>query len=536
MRIIYPYLKWIWSGLIVGAIVTPIVTSLVQEGKPKLSDNVITWFTDPSNLWISLPAFTILVVISLVAKRDHKRAEWKKAFKLIKSTKRLKPQDLYSNYEICKPGETAPPKKRPFYDYYEPRQYTAHHPTVTEAPKNDTELLNAVRQGEHVLLVGPPTRGKTRTAYELIKKLNEYTIVIPKDNTATPTEAMKYLQGRQVVLFLDDLNYQKDSATVNLMDFYDEIAKMAQTVVMVATCRSGSELREVSDLLTHKLKQLYERFTWELTLVDPSQEEKERVAQKSGLQITEKNIKSAPTFGWIVMEDAFEEMYRRFRRLRISAQETLWTLQLLSAAKIFPLTHRRVDQVRTQLFNPHPHSRLEDELRVLTEEDFLKEPSSQDPVVPEDAYLSTETTKVVVSYREERTPQEDFTALRAILIQLEDTEGLEALGISWHNHYNDKKQALICFREASNLDPTNSRYYLIQGFFHAELQQYEEAIKANQQATKYKPDYADAWCVLGLAHAELQQYEEAIKAYKQATKHKPDYADAWYRRGLAHSR
>lgn len=58
--------------------------------------------------------------------------------------------------------------------------------------------------------------------------------------------------------------------------------------------------------------------------------------------------------------------------------------------------------------------------------------------------------------------------------------------------------------------------YILYGFCHYELGNYEQAIFVFSQAIGINPYYADAYNFLGLAYFNLGQYEQALKEYTSA--------------------
>ncbi len=142
-------------------------TSYLQEGTFKIADDIREWLTSPAHQGIAASVTVLLLIITWISWYDHRREAWKQAFKLIKPVKQIRPQDLNNEFLVCKPGEVAPTDKRPFYEGYLPRRFQPYHPqdaTQRNRPTDDAQLLAAVQRGEHVLLVGTPTQGKTRTA------------------------------------------------------------------------------------------------------------------------------------------------------------------------------------------------------------------------------------------------------------------------------------------------------------------------------------------------------------------------------------
>ncbi|HEU5370557.1 MAG TPA: tetratricopeptide repeat protein, partial [Ktedonobacterales bacterium] len=92
-------------------------------------------------------------------------------------------------------------------------------------------------------------------------------------------------------------------------------------------------------------------------------------------------------------------------------------------------------------------------------------------------------------------------------------------GVREYNNGN-YAQALMCIREAVQLDhPTYQRYYKL-GETYRRLNQLQDAIGAFQKAASIRPCY-DAYFQIGLAYRDLKQFSAAASAFAQARKFDP---------------
>ncbi len=92
-------------------------------------------------------------------------------------------------------------------------------------------------------------------------------------------------------------------------------------------------------------------------------------------------------------------------------------------------------------------------------------------------------------------------------------------GVREYNNGNYAK-ALLCIREAVQLDtPTYPRYYKL-GETYRRLNQLPDAIGAFQKAASIRPGY-DVYFQIGLAQRDLKQFSAAASALMQARKYEP---------------
>ena len=183
-----------------------------------------------------------------VIRRDRERRERLQGeFDLYKPVDELVPSDF--GFEYLEPGETADPDRdRPYYLTYVPR--TMVPVDAAEAGRSapaysEKRIADELRAGHRVALHGPPTMGKSRTAYEITGQLRGWTVVRLKktaDAMPSPEAFAEWLTGTDAVLVIDDLN---DFA--NLPIDWDALCGpdglgQANTFAVLALCRDGSEL------------------------------------------------------------------------------------------------------------------------------------------------------------------------------------------------------------------------------------------------------------------------------------------------------
>ena len=511
MHKLYPFLEWYWKKI--EAMITTVLLSLVviswfKEGEITFSSSAFQWLLSPTVSCILLSLFLLApAVLTLFARRSYKRVKWRSSFDLCTATDKLTPEDV--GFTVLSHGIKSEPNERPYYQGYLSRAYRSSRNTHQENDilTNDREVLERIKRRKpikSILLVGRPTEGKTRAAYELLKALSDFTVVSIKPNNSIPSESFRLLKEKRIVIFIDDLNHYVDRPA-DLDRLYTETKKVAKQCVILATCGDGPELSQVVHPSSN-LNRFYEHFAYELSFVPITNDEKQQIASESRLSITADRLLIAPTPGWVVMDHARITMEARLKGLTQETEDTLHTLKLLRVAGVGPPTHQRVENVLKAVFQ-YQNTRLPLALAELAKNAFIKLPAIQEPIQPEEAYL-----RDVVSYVDGKHPKDDLNTLGQMLIDARDAEGLHYLAIT----IADK------------------------------LKNYSKAIQYLQQAIIFKMNFYQAWYSIGLVHYEggnecmkLQQpmlaslaYKKSISAYEKALKINPNYYQAWNNIGI----
>jgi hypothetical protein len=96
-----------------------------------------------------------------------------------------------------------------------------------------------------LLIIGRPKSGKTRLAWEVIRKHPDAVLVIPRKPMPPQEFETAGLSGRQVIIFCDDLH----SVAEQFQPLYwcDRFRTIASTVYVIATSRDGLEWKRVRD-------------------------------------------------------------------------------------------------------------------------------------------------------------------------------------------------------------------------------------------------------------------------------------------------
>lgn len=159
---------------------------------------------------------------------------------------------------------------RVYYDFYLGRA-------------EDKKIQELVKKKQNVLIVGRPLSGKTRAAYESIKKLKwwrDVLVAIPQDIELENFRLPKHFKfWRKRILFIDDLNIFVEKNNFEHVLY----GAKEKGIPIVATCRSGEEYKKVegkmADVNLH-LESKFEDNIIELGTIE--QEKGENIAKQVG--------------------------------------------------------------------------------------------------------------------------------------------------------------------------------------------------------------------------------------------------------------
>jgi tetratricopeptide (TPR) repeat protein len=333
-------------------------------------------------------------------------------------------------------------------------------------------------------------------------------VVRPTSRPTPPDAAFSLVNGRRIILLLEDLN----SYTLGFPDLKEFAAKLSQyadTWAVAATCRDGPELGAVRKAIGTSLRRFYEDIPLKLGLLPLTAAEKAQLAQGIGREWSIHDSAHFPTPGSITMEEPLEVMCERFQSLGAAEKDALRGLKLLTTAGILPLTHHRLQAILERIFNRILH--LGDCLDSLAEQSFIRRPAHQDPIQPEPAYLQG-----AVVYINGRTPQDDFPLLAGVLETIADAEGLFYLGLTYTMNPNKLQDALAVYERALQLDPQHSGSWLNKGLTLEELGRYTEALEARERALQLNPEHSETWHNKGAILVRLARHAEALEAYERA--------------------
>jgi len=432
--------------------------------------------------------------------------------------------------------EVVAQDERPYHEHdYVPRtaiDYAALGRPDPQPRYTEERLVELLRNGKGFTLQGQPTDGKSRTIYEVIRRMDGYHVVSPKLKDGLSHEDIGLLlKGRKIVLLLDDLtNYV--GAGLDLRELGKSLNRNQVSWVVASTCRDGPQLESVRTAQTEGLGTFYENIPLKLKLLELTTAEKGLLAQNIGREWDSGEGEQYPTPGSITMENYKIYMHERFESKHLSPvqRDALRALKLLSRAGILPITHRQVAAVleAERLFDWRDVHLQRDCLNGLRDNSFIRLAPEREVVQPEPAYLTDD----VVPYTEGKEPEQDFDELMQILEHIQDATGLFFLGNTYTVNLQVFQKAIEAYDAAFGIRQDFAEALYNKGIALGRLGRHEEAIEACDAALGIRQDYAEALNNKGNALDELGRHEEAIEAYDAALGIRPDYAAALYNKGV----
>ena len=340
-RLIY----WFWIAVIVALVVgvlgnfvySDITTSKMDFTNP--STWTITHFLWENAAWVIL--FFVLVVLltlfSLWAHFQHMRETGKGEMNeyILKRVHHLSPNDYIF-------------------------QYVKQIYVSREADATAREILHKVTTDDAssqkplgICIVGRPTQGKTRLAWEVMQaELASWTFVMWPHDPQVPFDFTSQ-RGKNVVLWLDDIHkFANANKAPALNDLPRQFANAGINLVVVATCRDGSD-----EVQAHKyLGDLLEHLT-ELHLMDISEQEATELLsqleqhktslQQKGVDAQLAQFDGTPGSLLLGVRRMREQ---RYPRLPEHAKQVLRAMKLLYSVEIYTYPASRVRLTAADVF------------------------------------------------------------------------------------------------------------------------------------------------------------------------------------------
>jgi hypothetical protein len=290
-----PSLKFIWISVVFGVGVTSVLRALWEQ---KPLGWIAFWRPWLPHLAIGLIA---LLLLTWVSHRARLRAQ----FAFVRCANKLRPEDL--GFVTKRIGEQADTQDRPHYPPYRQRKFRELYSRGSaDRVYKESDVISALEVGESVALFGPPVEGKTRTAYEILRTLKGWIVVMPKWGRPVPSEALGVFRWKRVVVLLDDLGTNAGKQP-DLEELRDGLAKRARVVVTLATCRSGPALDTLGEETT--AGQFFERhIPHKLKFVPMDTSEKIALKHDLALKVSDEQAETVPTPGALTMREPFEAM------------------------------------------------------------------------------------------------------------------------------------------------------------------------------------------------------------------------------------
>jgi tetratricopeptide (TPR) repeat protein len=318
---LWRFITWFWgvvvAGVIIGVIVAALTTGLSNAGV-LLS-------------WLVLGPLALAALLTLCAWLAQRQRQSPSPY-VLKRVERLDPNS----------------------DFYVPRYVpSAYLPRPADAAARDA-LRRAARRTERspsteplgVCIVGRPTQGKTRLAWEAMRaELTGWTLVRWGHNL--PDFDYSAQRGSRLVLAIDDAQeYASNPAEVTTLNALPEKFKSAGArLVVVITCRDGDDEKNARETFGKLLERLDT-----VTLADITDAQADQLAallKGAGEAVQRDQFDSTPgslLLGVARMRD------ERYPKLPEPAKTLLRALKLLRSARIYDYPAGRVRATAADLF------------------------------------------------------------------------------------------------------------------------------------------------------------------------------------------
>ncbi|MBV9671012.1 MAG: tetratricopeptide repeat protein [Acidobacteriales bacterium] len=109
-------------------------------------------------------------------------------------------------------------------------------------------------------------------------------------------------------------------------------------------------------------------------------------------------------------------------------------------------------------------------------------------------------------------------------------------GVKLEENPETALQAIDCYRQLLEIDPTHAAAHINLGTLLYNQQNFSAAERSYRRAIEAEPNYALAHFDLGNVLDETGRLPEAVEEYERALKINPQYADAHYNLALAYER
>jgi len=457
------------------------------------------------------------VLIGVLQWISNNKKYVKKYFRVVwKKARKLQPKDLL--------------RDRPYEEYYYRR------------PEDD-RIAKAVKKGESVLIVGSPLGGKTRAAYEALKRAMWFRdVLVPRSEDIEREEFIfpkHYKFWRRKVIFIDDFHEFVD--VTNFDHLIDETIQ--RDVPIIATCRTGFEMDKVEGKMAGKSIYLETLFRDNIVaLCEISGEEAEEIVEEADINLEEVDFDGNVGSLFIPLK----EMQNRFGSCNQEEKKVLRSLKDMHESGIyrgdFLFPEEWIKQVAAEKGvskNPSEWESMFDRFKGL---EFLE--LENDSVRPEEVYLEKVVTrradinKLVLLSKMLNTFSDEPDALFRLGVRAYD------LGLYILEKAEYMKLAIVAYSKSLDLvsrEDTPEIYAMVQnnlGNAYRNLGEVEDtagncrrAIVAFEEALhiytldRFLIDYATIQNNLGTAYGVLAEAEykgencrRAIAAFKEALK------------------
>ena len=488
-------IKWILKIFFGGIILTLVLNIASNYIYPLLKGKELRIFEEFIALcklyWNFLILFlTIIVVILFYAWARERKEEFREIWEFYKPVKKLAP----GNFKIQK---------------YK-KEYIQRVSNIT--------IENLLNNWKHVLIIGKPKIGKTRAAYEEIRKLKDISVIkLRPENIEIVKIKIPPLSNKNLVLFIDDFGRFID---LNIEDIIDRLKKKSKKLIIVATCRTGKELSLVQEEKPH----LYREFI-SVKLEEISETDGINLAKRTGTQWKKTQFDGTP--GSVILD--LEDMKNRYKKAA-DGKIILKALKLLKKANLYIYKELRVKDICGDIFELPI-----EKLRRYNWDEIINNLKKANFITSDKGLLDIYPSYLDICIYDYDAPLNDLLKLKNMLIRFRDSGCLLYLGQSFY-HKKEFEYAKDCYLESLEIYPKYASAHSNLGYVLTKLGEaeeskrnieeaeklYKEAEKEHRIAISLNQNFSPAHCCLAYVLGELKMYKEAEMEYREAIRLAPE--------------
>jgi len=386
-----------------------------------------------------------------------------------------------------------------------------------------------------VLLIGPPRVGKTRCAYEALKRLPDFHVLglSPQTRDLTKIKIPRTfdLLKPNLVVFLDDL--QQFAGKFPPDQIVGHFEEQARTLTILATCRSGPELEMIKD---NKAFAVFIRDLQQISIgrVEEKQEDDLKAVPESASKIEEQRAEPSPAAA--SLETAPSDVIAPSdQTVPPAEQEDAEGVEDGEHAADTEKQHGEATPSEPDLTQSHldlalsppppPIETLAD--NVVPESAKEVEEQPPEAIAPSSSDAEADTHLDVALGEHTRTEEAKSESHEATPGAPNITEARDNLPLETDEH-PPTEEAEETRREAIPSAPDLAEAHFDLGVTLGQEGHPEEAAKEFREAIRCNPDRAEAHYNLALALSQLGRTGEEERELREAIRCNPDYAEAHY--------
>lgn len=488
-------IKWLFTTLFtvsVGFAIFILQQWLLDKPLPNLP-RFLSFFV--ANWHVLVAAVITMGLIALTSFQRDALRNLEKHVWFYKSTARLKPSDI-----------------NPSRFWYDP--FFLKRPALDRA-------VNHFATGQGVLLLGVPLLGKTRSVYEILKRLRGYMVLCPSPDKLDVGDIklprFRLLLKPRVILFLDDIPQYVGKFSPTHLHYH--LSKQSKSVTVLATCRLGKDFSEVQNdqafdsFINQNLEAVY--------LEELTNDEEKKVAKHFKRPWEENRYNRTP--GSIVF--GLDAMQRLLQAASVEAGTLMRSLNMLHEVGIRSYRRVLVERAAKEIYE------LDAARHELDQAWFWLRKSG---------FVALEKELVVPTH--EVYIESSFSPAYALGDMAADVNGLISLFVNADDHRDvfnmaveldkrgDYSKAEATMRKFLELAPDQfvASGHLVLGSLFYKQDRKEEAVKELREAIRLDPDFTDAHLILGLEFIQRGNMQEAEKELREAIRIEPDNSQAHF--------